>query len=121
MAETTHEVSGPVDVFVTNVGLTIDETFGTMIRRGGETVRDVNLGGVCNCTKAFFEDIKVSDPGRLVNISSVRGQQGNPDHANSTATTSMLFGCTRSIALELPPRDQPPLVSPSGSSIPICS
>lgn len=88
-------------MLVNNAGLTIDETFGNMIRRGGETVRNVNLGSVCNCTKAFFENIKVSDPGRLVNISSVRGQQGNSDQANSTATTSLLFGCIRPITLEL--------------------
>ena len=92
---------GRVDVLVNNAGVTYDSKFENMTREEWDRVVDVNLGGVFNCTKVFFDDIKQSDSGRLVNISSVVGQQGNYGQANYATTKSGLFGFTRTIALEL--------------------
>jgi 3-oxoacyl-[acyl-carrier protein] reductase len=92
---------GRVDVLVNNAGVTYDSKFEHMTREEWDRVVDVNLGGVFNCTKVFFDDIKQSDSGRLVNISSVVGQQGNYGQANYATTKSGLFGFTRTIALEL--------------------
>lgn len=101
MAETVHDELGPIDVLVNNAGLTIDKTFEEMEHSDWERVIDVNLGGVFNCTNAFFDDIKRADEGRLINISSVVGQQGNYGQANYAASKSGLFGFTRTLALEL--------------------
>jgi 3-oxoacyl-[acyl-carrier protein] reductase len=101
MAEATHDAFGPVDVLVNNAGLTVDRTFGNMSREDWERVIDVNLGGVYNCTHCFFDDITEAEHGRLINISSVVGQQGNYGQANYATTKSGLFGFTRTIALEL--------------------
>jgi 3-oxoacyl-[acyl-carrier protein] reductase len=101
MAERVTELYGPADVLVNNAGITIDKKFENMTKDDWETVMDVNLGGVFNATNAFFEDIKAADEGRLVNISSVVGQQGNYGQANYAATKSGLFGFTRTLALEL--------------------
>ncbi len=101
MAEDTREVFGPADVLVNNAGITIDKKFENMTKEDWETVIQVNLGGVYNTTNAYFEDIKEADEGRLINISSVVGQQGNYGQANYAATKSALFGFTRTLALEL--------------------
>ena len=101
MVEATHDAFGPVDVLVNNAGLTVDRTFGNMSREDWERVIDVNLGGVYNCTHCFFDDITEAEHGRLINISSVVGQQGNYGQANYATTKSGLFGFTRTIALEL--------------------
>ncbi|RXK49010.1 beta-ketoacyl-ACP reductase [Halorientalis pallida] len=101
MADRVAELYGPADVLVNNAGITIDKKFENMTKDDWETVVDVNLGGVFNATNAFFEDIKAADEGRLVNISSVVGQQGNYGQANYAATKSGLFGFTRTLALEL--------------------
>jgi 3-oxoacyl-[acyl-carrier protein] reductase len=101
MAEDTREVFGPADVLVNNAGITIDKKFENMTKEDWETVMQVNLGGVYNTTNAYFEDIKDADEGRLINISSVVGQQGNYGQANYAATKSALFGFTRTLALEL--------------------
>jgi 3-oxoacyl-[acyl-carrier protein] reductase len=101
MVDDVHDEFGSVDVLVNNAGITIDKKFENMTKDGWETVVDVNLGGVFNATKALFPDIKDSDQGRLINISSVVGQQGNYGQANYAATKSGLFGFTRTIALEL--------------------
>lgn len=101
MRETVHDAFGPVDVLVNNAGITVDRTFTNMTREDWERVIDVNLGGVFNCTHCFFEDVREAEHGRLINISSVVGQQGNYGQANYAATKSGLFGFTRTIALEL--------------------
>jgi len=101
MADIVGEEFGGADVLVNNAGITIDKKFEKMTKEDWETVVDVNLNGVFNATKAFFQDIKESDGGRLINISSVVGQQGNYGQSNYAATKSGLFGFTRTIALEL--------------------
>ena len=101
MADRVRNAFGPADVLVNNAGITIDKKFEHMTREDWDAVMDVNLGGVYNCTNAFFDDLKAADEGRLINISSVVGQQGNYGQANYAATKSGLFGFTRTVALEL--------------------
>lgn len=101
MAKDVGDAFGPADVLVNNAGLTVDRTFKNMTHEDWQRVIDVNLGGVYNCTHCFFDDIIEADHGRLINISSVVGQQGNYGQANYATTKSGMFGFTRTIALEL--------------------
>jgi 3-oxoacyl-[acyl-carrier protein] reductase len=101
MYEKAHDAFGTIDVLVNNAGITVDKKFENMTREDWDRVIDVNLGGVFNCTKVCFEDIRQAHEGRLINISSVVGQQGNYGQANYATTKSGLFGFTRTIALEL--------------------
>jgi 3-oxoacyl-[acyl-carrier protein] reductase len=101
MAEDVEAAFGDIDVLVNNAGLTIDRTFANMTPEDWQRVMDVNLGGVYNCTHCFFDDIIDAEHGRLINISSVVGQQGNYGQSNYATTKSGLFGFTRTIALEL--------------------
>lgn len=101
MCEVVQSSFGSIDVLVNNAGLTVDRTFENMSREDWNRVIDVNLGGVYNCTQAFFSDLTSAENGRLINISSVVGQQGNFGQANYAATKSALFGFTRTLALEM--------------------
>ncbi|QSW99473.1 3-oxoacyl-ACP reductase FabG [Haloterrigena alkaliphila] len=101
MREVCHEAFGPADVLVNNAGITADEQFTEMTREEWDRVMDVNLGGMFNCTQEFFDDVWNADEGRLINISSVVGKQGNFGQANYAAAKSGMFGFTRTIALEL--------------------
>ncbi len=101
MCESVSEEFGQMDVLVNNAGITVDKKFENMTREDWDRVVDVNLGGVYNCTKACFDDLRAAEEGRLINISSVVGQQGNYGQANYATTKSGLFGFTRTIALEL--------------------
>ncbi|MFC7134862.1 MULTISPECIES: beta-ketoacyl-ACP reductase [Salinibaculum] len=101
MYEEVHDAFGNIDVLVNNAGITVDKKFENMTREDWDRVMQVNLGGVFNCTKVCFEDIRQAHEGRLINISSVVGQQGNYGQANYATTKSGLFGFTRTIALEL--------------------
>jgi 3-oxoacyl-[acyl-carrier protein] reductase len=101
MHQTAHDAFGRVDVLVNNAGVTVDRTFENMTREDWQWVIDVNLGGMFNCTNVCYEDIRAADEGRLINISSVVGQQGNYGQANYATTKSGMFGFTRTLALEL--------------------
>ncbi|NUB92710.1 beta-ketoacyl-ACP reductase [Haloterrigena sp. SYSU A121-1] len=101
MREVCHEAFGPADVLVNNAGITADVQFTEMSREDWDRVMDVNLGGMFNCTQEFFDDIWNAHEGRLINISSVVGKQGNFGQANYAAAKSGMFGFTRTIALEL--------------------
>ena len=101
MADEVQAAFGPADVLVNNAGLTVDRTFKNMTPEDWQRVIDVNLNGMYNCTHQFFDDIIEADHGRLINISSVVGQQGNYGQANYATTKSGMFGFTRTIALEL--------------------
>ena len=92
---------GGIDVLVNNAGITVDKKFENMTREDWDQVIDVNLGGTFNCTHCFFDDIRDAEAGRLINISSVVGQQGNYGQANYATTKSGLFGFTRTLALEM--------------------
>jgi 3-oxoacyl-[acyl-carrier protein] reductase len=101
MYRTVERSFGGADVLVNNAGITVDKKFEQMTREDWDRVVEVNLGGVFNCTNAFYDDLCAADDGRLVNISSVVGQQGNYGQANYATTKSGLFGFTRTIALEM--------------------
>jgi 3-oxoacyl-[acyl-carrier protein] reductase len=101
MAANVRDELGSVDVLVNNAGITVDRKFEDMTHEDWQRVIDVNLGGTFNCTKAFFEDIREADHGRLINISSVVGQQGNYGQANYATSKGGLFAFTRTLALEL--------------------
>ncbi|WP_256300300.1 3-oxoacyl-[acyl-carrier-protein] reductase [Haloarchaeobius salinus] len=101
MREEAHDAFGSVDVLVNNAGITKDTRFVKMSREDWDKVMDVNLGGMFNCTKTFYDDIWEATEGRLINISSIVGKQGNFGQANYAAAKAGMFGFTRTIAIEL--------------------
>ena len=103
MAGEVEDALGPVDVLVNNAGVTQDTTFANMSREEWQQVIDVHLNGMFNATKVFFSDIKTSEAGRLINVSSIVGKQGNFGQANYATAKSGMFGFTRTIAIELAP------------------
>ncbi|MFB6121943.1 MAG: beta-ketoacyl-ACP reductase [Haloferacaceae archaeon] len=103
LAARVHESFGSVDVLVNNAGITADRRFDEMTREEWDRVVDTNLGGTFNATKAFYDDIKAADEGRLVNVASVVGYTGNYGQSNYAAAKSGLVGFTRSLAHELAP------------------
>ncbi|WP_330631801.1 beta-ketoacyl-ACP reductase [Halocatena halophila] len=101
LRESAHHAFGPVDVLVNNAGITADRTFKNMTRSQWDEVIEVNLGGVFNCTQAFYTDLCNASEGRVINISSMVGLIGNYGQANYAAAKSGLLGFTRTLALEV--------------------
>ena len=103
MHEQIDDAYGSVDVLVNNAGINVDTMFSEMTRAEWDRVIEVDLTGAFVCTKEFFDDIADAEEGRLINISSVIGKQGNVGQANYAAAKSGMFGFTRTLALELAP------------------
>ena len=101
MRELIHDAFGGLDVLINNAGITQDTRFVNMTKDEWDTVLDVHLGGMFLTTKIFYDDIREANEGRLINISSIVGKQGNFGQANYATAKSGMFGFTRTLALEL--------------------
>ncbi|WP_028575574.1 3-oxoacyl-[acyl-carrier-protein] reductase [Desulfonatronovibrio hydrogenovorans] len=94
-----------LDVLVNNAGLTKD---GLLVRMGfeqWEEVIRVNLSGSFFCLQQAAKIMMRQKTGRIINVSSVTAQSGNPGQANYTAAKAGLIGLTKTAALELAPRN----------------
>lgn len=99
------EAYGTIDVLVNNAGITKDTLVMRMKKDQWQDVIDINLSGVFYCTKAFFKVASKKRKGRIINISSVVGQFGNPGQANYAAAKAGVIGLTMSNAKEFSARN----------------
>jgi 3-oxoacyl-[acyl-carrier protein] reductase len=90
-----------VDVLVNNAGITRDALLMRMSEDDWDTVIRVNLKSVFNCTQAVIRTMVKQRGGRIVNISSVAGQIGNPGQANYAASKAGIMGFTKTLAREV--------------------
>ncbi|MEW6665610.1 MAG: 3-oxoacyl-[acyl-carrier-protein] reductase [Thermodesulfobacteriota bacterium] len=91
---------GRVDVLVNNAGIVKDTLLMRMSEQDWDLVLGVNLKGVFNCTQAVIRAMVRQRGGRIVNISSVVGQIGNPGQANYAASKAGIMGFTKTVARE---------------------
>lgn len=91
---------GRVDVLVNNAGIVKDTLLMRMSEQDWDLVLGVNLKGVFNCTQAVIRAMVKQRGGRIVNISSVVGQMGNPGQANYAASKAGIMGFTKTVARE---------------------
>ncbi len=94
------EKYGRVDVLVNNAGITQDRSFIKMDSTDWKHVIDVNLNGAFYCSKRAIDAMRHQNSGRIVNISSIVGQQGNFGQANYAASKAGVLGLTKTLALE---------------------
>jgi 2-dehydro-3-deoxy-L-rhamnonate dehydrogenase (NAD+) len=66
-----------------------------------ERVMQVNLSGVFHCCKAMVPVMRAQDYGRIVNIASVAGKEGNPNASAYSASKAAVIGLTKSLGKEL--------------------
>ncbi len=96
-----REAFGRVDVLVNNAGTTRDTLIMRMTEEDWDLVIDTNLKGSFNCVKAASRPMMKQRYGRIVNITSVAGLDGNPGQANYAAAKAGLVGLTKTVAKEL--------------------
>lgn len=89
-----------VDILINNAGITKDNLMLRMNKDDWDSVINVNLSSVFNCTKAVLRPMLKKKYGRIINISSVVGVMGNAGQANYSASKAGIIGFTKSIARE---------------------
>jgi 3-oxoacyl-[acyl-carrier protein] reductase len=95
---------GSLDILVNNAGIVRDALVMRMKEEDWDRVLDVNLKGAFLCAKVAATSMMKSRWGRIVNISSVVGQMGNPGQTNYSAAKAGMIGLTKTLAKELAPR-----------------
>lgn len=100
----TTEQLGPISVLVNNAGIVRDTLLLRMSEDDWDQVIATDLRSVYLCTKAALRGMVRARWGRIVNISSVVGLQGNPGQANYAAAKAGILGFTRAVAREVASR-----------------
>jgi 3-oxoacyl-[acyl-carrier protein] reductase len=96
---------GRLDILVNNAGITKDGLLLRMKEADWDAVMDVNLKGAFNCIREAAKTMTKGRYGRIINISSVVGEMGNPGQANYCASKAGMIGLTKSVAKELARRN----------------
>jgi NAD(P)-dependent dehydrogenase (short-subunit alcohol dehydrogenase family) len=93
---------GPISILVNSAGITgNNDTLEDYDLALWRQVVEVNLNGTFYVNKAVIPGMKARNYGRIVNISSVAGKEGNPNLSAYSAAKAGVIGLTKSLGKEL--------------------
>ncbi len=104
LIETVLNDLGSLYVLVNNAGITRDNLLLRMKDDEWDSVIETNLKGAFNCSRAAARTLIKARSGRIINISSVVGIQGNAGQVNYASSKAGMIGLTKSLARELASR-----------------
>jgi 3-oxoacyl-[acyl-carrier protein] reductase len=96
---------GAVSILVNNAGITKDGLAMRMKKDDWDSVISTNLTGAFLAIQQVLPAMLRERWGRIINISSVVGESGNPGQANYVASKAGLIGLTKAIAQEMGSRN----------------
>jgi NAD(P)-dependent dehydrogenase (short-subunit alcohol dehydrogenase family) len=101
LAETERRL-GPVEILVTSAGITgPNATVAQYPVDAWRQVIEVDLNGVFLCCRAVVPGMQQRNYGRIVNIASIAGKEGNPNAAAYSAAKAGVIALTKSLGKEL--------------------
>ena len=66
-----------------------------------DSVLSVNLAGTFHCTRAVLPGMRERGYGRIVNVASIAGKEGNPNAVPYSASKAGIIGLTKAVAKEV--------------------
>jgi 3-oxoacyl-[acyl-carrier protein] reductase len=105
LVKSTIQSEGDLHILVNNAGITRDGLILTMSEADWDDVLRTNLKSTFACSKPAVRHMIRRRYGRIVNITSVAGQIGNPGQTNYSASKAGQIGFTRSLAREVASRN----------------
>ncbi len=93
---------GKIDIFINNAGIAgMNTTVAEYPLDEWKKVIDLNLNSVFYCCKAVVPFMIKNDYGRIVNIASIAGKEGNPNASAYSTSKAGVIGLTKSLGKEL--------------------
>ena len=93
---------GKIDIFVNNAGIAgMNTTVAEYPLNEWKKVMNLNLNSVFYCCKAVVPFMLKNDYGRIVNIASIAGKEGNPNASAYSTSMAGVIGLTKSLGKEL--------------------
>lgn len=105
VVKATVEQLGGLDILINNAGITRDKLIMMMSEQDWDAVLNINLKSTFNCSKAAVRHMMRKRFGRIINITSVAGQMGNPGQTNYSASKAGQIGLTKALAREVAARN----------------
>lgn len=97
-----RETIGPVDILVQSAGVVgPNKPMWEVLDSEWDLTMRVNLNGIFAMMRAFIPSMKERGWGRIVNIASIAGKEGNPNLAAYSASKAAVIGLTKSVGKEL--------------------
>jgi 3-oxoacyl-[acyl-carrier protein] reductase len=98
----TVKALGKVDILVCSAGITgPNMTTWDYPLADWKQVLDINLTGVFLCNKTVVSHMRANDYGRIVNIASIAGKEGNPNASAYSASKAGVISLTKSLGKEV--------------------
>ena len=97
---------GKIDVLVANAG--VAGSNGAVVDYDVDewkSIVDINLNGVFNCCRAVLPHMITRNYGRVVNVASIAGKEGNPNAAAYSASKAGVIALTKSLGKETADRN----------------
>jgi NAD(P)-dependent dehydrogenase (short-subunit alcohol dehydrogenase family) len=100
--QTTRERCGGIDILVNNAGISgPNHALWEYPLEAWRQVVEVNLLGTFYCCRAVVPVMLESGYGRIINIASIAGKEGNPQASAYSASKAGVIGLTKSLGKEL--------------------
>ncbi len=100
-AELCVSALGSIDILVNSAGITRDGLAMRMSEEDFDAVIETNLKSAFNMCRHALKSMAKKRFGRIINIASVAGTNGNAGQANYSASKAGLIGLTKSLAREM--------------------
>ena len=101
-ADVVHKY-GTADVIINNAGIAQIKMFQDITEKDWDDMFSVNIKGMFVTVKTFISDLINKKSGRIINISSMWGEEGASCEVHYSATKAAVIGFTKALAKELGP------------------
>jgi 3-oxoacyl-[acyl-carrier protein] reductase len=103
LIDTVHGVFGSIDVLVNNAGVSQNKLFTDTTEEEWDSMIDVHLKGLFNCSKMVVPGMVTKKKGKIINISSIWGMVGASCEVSYSTAKAGMIGFTKALAKELGP------------------